>query len=67
MNFEDISDIQGCLKRGGVPIRDLYALFERRQPVPETSALAGSEAIGVRQIPWLQDDVSHALNFTACA
>jgi len=67
VNFEDIRDIQGCLKRGGVPIRDLYALFALRQPVPEPSATVGSEAVGVRQLPWLQDDVSLALDFTTCA
>ena len=67
MNFEDLRDIKRCLNRGGVSIRDLYTLFELRQPVPEHTATAGAELVGVRQVPWLQDHVSLALDFTNCA
>jgi class 3 adenylate cyclase/tetratricopeptide (TPR) repeat protein len=67
MNFEDIGDIKGCLNRGGVPIRDLYTLFELRQPVPEATNSAGAAPVGVRQVAWLQNHVSLALDFTTCA
>lgn len=66
MPYRDIPDIDDALNQSGVSVRELYAVYDQRQPVPEapTRKSAGAHLTEARQIPWLQDNISRALLFT---
>ena len=66
MAFEDIDDIEDALRSASASARDLHAVWEHRQPVPErdtqkTGARARAEG---RQIAWLQSNLALARRFT---
>lgn len=69
MSFQNPDEIEDALKSPGLSVRDLYAVWEQRQPVPEpvNPQSAGASRGDARQIPWLQSNVSAARLFTGRA
>src|SRR2546423_126814 len=67
MSFQNIDEISEALSAQRVPVRELYAAWEQRQPVadPEKRKLSGKTS--AKQIDWVQSDLSLALRFTECA
>ena len=37
MSFQNATDIEEALTSGAVSVRDLYAIWEQREPVPEAA------------------------------
>ena len=69
MNFQSVADLPGQLRSPELTSRDLYTLWEQRQPVPEPTRDKGkAEATAAtKQIPWLQDGLAVAVEFAASA
>ncbi len=66
MSFQSSADIEEALTSGAVSVRDLYAIWEQREPVPEAIPAKGSVAAGADapHIAWLQENLSLAHQFT---
>ena len=66
MSFQTATDIEEALGSGAVSVRDLYAIWEQREPVPEAIAVKGAVATGADapHIAWLQEKISLARRFT---
>src|SRR5213082_1214195 len=66
MSFQTATDIEEALGSGAVSVRDLYAIWEQREPVPEAIAAKGAVATGADapHIAWLQEKISLAHQFT---
>ena len=66
MSFQSAADIEEALTSGAVSVRDLYAIWEQREPVPEAAPAKGSIATGADapHIAWLQEKISLARRFT---
>src|SRR5437588_8226249 len=66
MSFQSATDIEEALRSGAVSVRDLYAIWEQREPVPEAIAAKGAVATGADapHIAWLQEKISLARRFT---
>src|SRR6266478_1977247 len=65
MRLEKHDDIDEALRSTGLSVRELYQIWEQRQPVraPQKEKAASGESAAV-QIPWMQRDLSLAREFT---
>ena len=63
MTLNTLDDVHGALVDAKISIADLYRIFDQRQPVPEARRFSKGK-IAHRQISWLQDDPSLAVQFT---
>ena len=66
MSLQNVDDIEEALNSRTLTARDLYAIWEQRQPVPDPGAkkATGKRESETKQIPWLQDNLRVALQFT---
>ena len=69
MKFQSVADVETHLRSPGLTNRDLYTLWEQRQPVPEPAQDRGKGDAhdSTKQIPWLQDGLAVAVEFAASA
>ena len=69
MKFQSVADVAARLRSPGLTNRDLYTLWEQRQPVPEPARDKGKGDTldSTKQIPWLQDGLGVAIEFAASA
>ena len=68
MSFHNLDDVEIALRSADLSVRDLYAVWEQRRPIPDPNKRkADLSNGGNRQIAWLQEDVSLARRFTAQA
>ena len=69
MKFQSVADVEARLRSSGLTNRDLYTLWEQRQPVPEPAKDKGKgDALdSTKQIPWLQGGLAMAIEFAASA
>jgi class 3 adenylate cyclase/tetratricopeptide (TPR) repeat protein len=69
VSFQSIDEIEDALKSSGLGVRDLYTIWEQRQPVLE--AVRSKDARVLRadapRVAWLQSNFSLARRFTASA
>lgn len=66
MSFQNVRDVEEALRAGRLSVRELYEIWEQRQPVldPTASKSYGGGQTGTGQIPWLQTDLRLARRFT---
>jgi class 3 adenylate cyclase len=65
MTFQDIDDVYEVLRSQSPTVRDLHELWEQRQPVPDALKPKGGGTVSATsQIPWLQQDIELASDFT---
>jgi class 3 adenylate cyclase len=66
MSFQKIDEIEDILAPGGHPsIRDLYAIWEQRLPIPPAVRRQKASAVsGAVQLRWVQGDLSLVTAFT---
>ena len=69
MSFQDATQIDEALRSGSLGLRELYEIWERREPVSDPLAKkAGKSAfVSQSQIRWLQEQASILPAFTAQA
>lgn len=66
MSLGNIDDVDDLLRSSSISERELYEIWERRQPIPDRgqSKKPGRPAAQTGQIPWVQHDLSLAVLFT---
>ncbi|MEY2557342.1 MAG: hypothetical protein QOE34_767 [Verrucomicrobiota bacterium] len=66
MTFQNVADIEEALRSGEVTLRELYSIWDQRQPVADTARGKGGDAprAGAPHIAWMQGDLSLARRFT---
>lgn len=66
MSFQSVADIEEALRSGGVTVRELYSIWDQRQPVADTARAKGADAPrgGAPHLAWMQGDLSLARRFT---
>jgi class 3 adenylate cyclase/tetratricopeptide (TPR) repeat protein len=69
MSFQNVADIEDSLRSGEVTVRELYSIWEQRQPVAETVRAKGADTsrAGAPHIAWMQGDLSLVRRFTESA
>ena len=69
MSFQSVSDIEEALRSGGLTVRELYAIWDQRQPVADLARAKGADAgrTGAPQLAWMQGDISLVRRFTESA
>jgi class 3 adenylate cyclase len=69
MNFTNSDDIEDALRSREVSLRDLYGIWEQRQPVPDpgSSKKPGVVQSAAPRIAWLQNKMTLGRLFTAKA
>jgi class 3 adenylate cyclase len=66
MNFQNIQDIEEALHSSALSVRELYQVWEQRQPIPDSDRYRSHNASSTytRQIAWFQQDIALARVFT---
>jgi class 3 adenylate cyclase/tetratricopeptide (TPR) repeat protein len=69
MSFQSVSDIEEALRSGGLTVRELYAIWDQRQPVADMARAKGADAgrTGAPHLAWMQGDLSLVRRFTESA
>jgi class 3 adenylate cyclase/tetratricopeptide (TPR) repeat protein len=66
MSFQNVADIEEALRCGGVTLRELYSIWDQRQPVADLTKGKGGEAPrgSALHVAWMQGNLSLARLFT---
>ncbi len=65
MNLQRHDDVDAALRSPGLSVRELYRIWEQREPVKDPAKPKAAASAGTAEaIPWMQSDLSLALQFT---
>lgn len=65
MDFLNSDDIEDALRTDRISARELYCIWEQRQPVPESGGKRSRARGEAGRVPWLQENMALARLFTA--